>query len=313
MGLLLLHGGAGRWRRNYKGALRVIRDACRHGYRFIESGRVLDAVVEAVAYMEDSGLFNAGVGSVLNLAGYREMDAGVMDSLGNVGGVTLARYPRNPVRLAHIVARESDHVILAGAEADRLAKNRGLEPLPPPPTRITRMYKSLIKKYKSGELERFKSNLRIARDLGLLDTVGAVGVCDDGVLATATSTGGVWLKLPGRIGDSPIPGSGFYADERIAFSATGVGEAILRVQPGSRLSMLTEKGFKLGEAISTLSHYINRTVGAETMGFIALSLQEAHAFINTRHMMIAWCSGEETHAVLLEKPDGMNHVIYRIR
>lgn len=292
MKILLVHGGAGRIQEPSPRALEALKQACRRG---LTAGTALDMVVEAVAAMEDSGVFNAGLGSSLNLGGEREMDAGVMTSQGSLGAVAAVRYPRNPVRLARIVAEESDHVLLAGPGADRLAEALGLPQIPPPPRHVLERYTRLLQEYRRGDHPYYKGNLELARRAGMLDTVGAVA-WDGETLAAATSTGGVWLKLPGRVGDTPIPGAGFLATPRLAGSSTGLGEAIIRAMPLHRLDNLLASGHNLHEALKTLASWVEDAVGSDTMGLIAVTGQgEAGIYYNTQGIYTAHCSnwGEE--------------------
>jgi len=190
-------------------------------------------VVEAVAVMEDSGVFNAGAGSALNAMGYAELDAGVMDgSTMSAGAVAAVRNTRNAVRLARVIMDRTSHVLLCCDNAERVARALGysFEGFSPSEGQVRR-YRDSVEKILAGEGEApFYAipNIEVIKRLRAEgDTVGAVAVDSEGRLAAATSTGGIWLKLPGRIGDSPIPGAGFYADNRIACSATGIGEAIM--------------------------------------------------------------------------------------
>jgi beta-aspartyl-peptidase (threonine type) len=160
--------------------------------------------------MEDEPLLNAGIGACLNLDGVVELDAGVMEgSELRAGGVAGLKDVRHPVDLAAAVMRDGRHVLLAGDGASRFAREHGIE-MADPAIFIT---------------DRKRQEL-----LHGADTVGAVARDADGRLAVAVSTGGMNGKLPGRIGDSPIPGAGFYADDLFgAVCGTGDGEAFIRL------------------------------------------------------------------------------------
>ena len=160
--------------------------------------------------MEDEPLLNAGIGACLNLDGVVELDAGVMEgSELRAGGVAGVKDVRHPVDLAAAVMRDGRHVLLAGDGASRFAREHGIE-MADPAIFIT---------------DRKRQELLYGAD-----TVGAVARDSDGRLAVAVSTGGINGKLPGRIGDSPIPGAGFYADDLFgAVCGTGDGEAFIRL------------------------------------------------------------------------------------
>lgn len=193
----------------------------------------LEAVTLAVEAMEDEPLFNAGRGSVLDANGDVSMDASIMQgydkAAGAVIGVTRSRHP---VRIAHRLLVQGWPVILAGEAADAFGREQGVEGV---------------------EVDWLKSDLRRAQwqkwrdaklrpgstdeDDALLDhdgesdgwgTVGAVALDAKGRLAAATSTGGMTGKPVGRVGDTPLIGAGTWADENIAVSCTGVGEAFIR-------------------------------------------------------------------------------------
>lgn len=161
-------------------------------------------MVAAVRVLEDNEEFNAGRGSVLTAAGTVEMDAAVADGrTRRVGAVAAVAGVRNPVDLARAVLDDGTTVVVVGEGASAWADRLGLAREPP---------------------EYFVTERR-RRALG---TVGAVARDSLGHLAAATSTGGVTGKVPGRVGDSPIPGAGTWADDSTcAVSATGNGEAIL--------------------------------------------------------------------------------------
>ncbi len=201
---VLLHGGAGSWSGNVDvgRVLSKIEECARAGHRALPGG-ALAAVEESVACMESSGLFNAGVGAVANSAGVAELDAGIMDGARRrAGAVACVRNVPNPVRLARRVMEETPHVLLACEGAEDLARARGL-------------------------WAPQSSWWRGARQGRPGDTVGAVAVDGSGAFAAATSTGGIRGKMPCRVGDSPLPGAGYYAGAEGAASATGIGEMIM--------------------------------------------------------------------------------------
>ena len=207
---LSVHGGAGAVpeaeRAGRQAAVERARDA---GWAVIGSG-ALAAAVAAVRHMEDEPLLNAGIGACLNTDGVCELDAGVMagDTL-RVGAAACLRDVRHPIDLAVAVMDDGRHVLLAAEGASRFAHEHGLE-MADPSIFIT---------------DRKRQQL-----LEGADTVGAVARDANGHLAVAVSTGGRTGKLPGRVGDSPIAGAGFYADDRFgAVCGTGVGEAFIRL------------------------------------------------------------------------------------
>jgi beta-aspartyl-peptidase (threonine type) len=184
--------------------------------------------------MEDNPIFNAGNGSTLNIVGDVEADAGIMDGKTQRGaGVALLRRVKNPIGLARVAMEKTDHALLAGNGAERLAEAFGLPKANLRLPERVRQWKQARRQLQKGALGDFSRNLKLIRGKGqnmLGDTVGALAIDHNGDLAAADSTGGVSLKLPGRIGDSPILGAGLYADNRMgAATATGVGEIAMRL------------------------------------------------------------------------------------
>ncbi|MGH7761159.1 MAG: isoaspartyl peptidase/L-asparaginase family protein [Candidatus Dormibacteraceae bacterium] len=206
----MVHGGAGPVpegeRAMRQSAVERARDA---GWSEIGGG-ALAAVLAAVRLMEDEPLLNAGIGACLNRDGVVELDAGVMEGAElRAGGAAGLKDVRHPVDLAAEIMRDGRHVLLAGEGASRFAREHRIEMADP---------SIFITDRKRQEL------------LHGVDTVGAVARDAEGRLAVAVSTGGMTGKLPGRIGDSPIPGAGFYADDRFgAVCGTGEGEAFIRL------------------------------------------------------------------------------------
>jgi beta-aspartyl-peptidase (threonine type) len=189
-----------------------------------KGGFALDAIEAAITILEDDPVFDAGFGAHLNLDGHVECDAILMDSATlNVGSVAGLRRIRNPIRLARRVLEQCAHMMLISEGAERFASQHGL-PLCDPEDLVS-----------PAEREAW---LRCSRDSHAAEhhrghdqgTVGAVAIDKQGRLFAATSTGGICCKLPGRVGDSPLIGSGCYADaETGGASSTGYGEAIMRI------------------------------------------------------------------------------------
>jgi beta-aspartyl-peptidase (threonine type) len=218
---LIVHGGAGHIEDDrVEAAVAGCREACAKGLVVLDrGGSALDAVETAVRSLEDDPVFNAGRGAVLNADGAVEMDACVMTGDLRIGAVGCVRSVANPISLARRVMERTRHVFLVGAGADQFAAAQGF-PLVGAQDLITERQ---LARWKSPE----EPTTRETRDGG---TVGAVAVDASGSIAAATSTGGLFRKMPGRVGDTPVIGSGTYADARSgAASATGFGEDIIRV------------------------------------------------------------------------------------
>jgi len=221
--VIAIHGGAGTIRRGEMSATQAGRyraaldHALRTGYEILKTGgSSLDAVVAAVAVLEDSPLFNAGRGAVYTADADNELDAAVMEGATlRAGAVTCVRRIRNPVLAARAVMERSPHVLLAAAGAERFARREGLA-MVPAAYFGTRRRRLALERTQRTEAE-------------MHGTVGAVALDCSGNLAAATSTGGYTGKLPGRVGDSPVIGAGTYADDRTcAVSCTGPGELFMR-------------------------------------------------------------------------------------
>lgn len=206
-------------------------DGCRRaaelGYDILaRSGTALDAVEQAVSLLEDEPVFDAGRGSALNQHGQVEMDAIIMDGATlRSGAVAAIQHVFHPVQVARKVIERTPYALLAGDGALEFALSQGFDKCSEEDLLVGR------------ELEDYREFLRT----GVLrtrehfagkgtDTVGACAMDSDGHMAAATSTGGIARKLPGRVGDSPLIGSGAYADDTVgAASATGWGEKIMAV------------------------------------------------------------------------------------
>jgi beta-aspartyl-peptidase (threonine type) len=224
---LVVHGGAGaispeRHARVTAGCAA----AAEAGFAVLGAGgRALDAVQAAVRVLEDDPELNAGTGSVLTRDGTVEVDAAIMDGPRRaIGAVAAVPDLRAPIDLARAVLDDGEHVLLAGPAAWRFAAERGIAPVPTA-TLITERSRT---RWRDEAARRAAGAVTppVPAEGG---TVGAVALDAQGRLAAATSTGGVSFKRAGRVGDTPLPGCGTWADDHSAASATGDGEAIIRV------------------------------------------------------------------------------------
>ncbi len=264
--IILTHGGAGGWSpERSRDALHATQLAAEEGFEtLLRLGDVLDAVAVAVQRLEDSRVLNAGLGSVLTLGGRVEMDAGVMSSDGVVGAVAGVRRLRNPVLAALIVARETPHILMVGDGADRLGLSFGVAEHPGPDPERMRIY------FEARTRRRHSLLARLWRAKAPGDTVGAVAAAN-GSTAAATSTGGLWFKLDGRVGDTPLIGAGFYASQTAACSATGVGETIILGRVCGRIVELIEDDSEPLEAAKRVVEEHTERFGPGTVGVIIVA------------------------------------------
>lgn len=239
---IAIHGGAGtiskanltpELRQAYKDKL---KEAVDKGSKVLEQGGdSLVAVQTAINVLENSPLFNAGVGSVYTYDGGHELDASIMDGKTmNAGAVAGVRHIANPIDLALAVMNKSEHVMLAGVGAEEFALTQGFTLVPNSHFDSDARYQQLLDARQ--KLQAAEKSAQIAgiemKDLDYkFGTVGAVALDQQGNLAAGTSTGGMTAKRFGRIGDSPVIGAGTYAENGVcAVSATGHGEFFIRYQ-----------------------------------------------------------------------------------
>jgi beta-aspartyl-peptidase (threonine type) len=270
---IIVHGGAGRVREHeLPERLEGCRAAAQGGWKIMrQGGAALDAVEAAVAILEDNPLFNAGTGSTLNSLGKVEMDAAVMDGATlRAGGVAAVQGVKNPIKLARRVMEDGRHVLLAGEGALLFARQVGF-PECDPETLVV-----------AAELARWRKSH---------GTVGCVAFDAAAKVAVATSTGGIFNKLPGRIGDSPLIGCGTCADAYGGVSCTGDGEAIIRITMAKTVLDYLQRGIGAAAAaemaLKTLSE---RTGGAG--GLILIDRRGEIGFArNTQAMPVCFITG----------------------
>jgi len=258
---IVIHGGAGtisknnmteEMEKNYKNAL---EEAVLIGYEILKTGGTSqDAVEQTIIYLEDSPLFNAGKGAVLNFDGDVELDASFMEGKYlNAGAISGSKRIKNPISTAIKVMSSSPHVMLSGDGADKFAMDMNMELVDQDYFKTERRTKSL-ERIKDAE-EKLISNIHNpdykAEKFG---TVGCVALDKFGNLASGTSTGGMTNKKWNRIGDAPIIGAGTYANNNsCAVSSTGWGEYFIRGVVAYDIAALMEyKNFSVSKASKTV-------------------------------------------------------------
>jgi beta-aspartyl-peptidase (threonine type) len=235
--VLAVHGGAGghteELREHDSDIHAALGRALTAGAAALErdDGGAVEAVRAAVMVLEAFPLFNAGYGSALCSDGSVELSASVMRGGDRAaGGVAMMTRTAHPVAAA-VALLDEPEVLLVGPRADAHAVANGLEQREP------------------DDFVTERQRLKLAkRETGGPETVGAVCLDATGLLAAATSTGGISGQRPGRVGDSPLIGAGTWADNRVAVSCTGQGEAFVRAGAARLVAALVERGELLESA-----------------------------------------------------------------
>src|SRR3972149_1634518 len=286
--VIVVHGGAGNWHPDRsQPALDSLKKAAETGFALLKNGgSAIDSVTEAVALLENSGEFNAGLGSALNLEKHLEMEAAVMDGTTlSAGAVGLLSDVRNPVRAARLVMEKTDHVLIVGKGAEKLARIFNLEKREHVKAARKAQYEAQLKSLVGGNfgLPKLTELVKTHPEVFQLETVGAVALDAEGNVAAATSTGGFPLKLPGRIGDSPSIGCGTYADNQSgACSASGVGEIAIRLVLAKTVCNHIENGKTPQEAVEKAVALVNKRISGiyNVVGLVAV---DVHGRIGAAH------------------------------
>ncbi|MCA8920789.1 MAG: isoaspartyl peptidase/L-asparaginase [Planctomycetes bacterium] len=301
---ILVHGGAGAMRSmggEREAAYRAgLVEAARLGREALRAGDALEAVLVAVRHMEACGAFNAGVGSCLDEDGRFSLDAALMRGSDRAAGaVGACAATVHPTDVARALLEEGRHVLLVGEGAERRARALGLPALGAPPEEKLETYRRLLA----------DASKRAPEDLSTVgrpddeqaedsqDTVGAVAVDARGRVAAAVSTGGLWLKLRGRVGDSAIPGAGLYACDALggASSTTGIGERMIRALTAKLACDLIAAGADAQAAAQGAVDDLAQRFGPDSGGIVVVDrLGRLGAAFNTQGMGRALASlGDE--------------------
>lgn len=243
---IVIHGGAGTMEREkmsiekefeYK---KILEEALNKGYLILENnGSSEQAVIEAIKVMENSPLFNAGKGAVLDERGEASLDASFMSGKNlNAGAIAGVKKIKNPIMAAYSVMKNTPQVLLISEGADQFAIEQGLDTVDNSYF-ITERRRTQLLKIKT--LSQLKDKKESSSSISKFGTVGCVALDKKGNLSAGTSTGGRSNKKWGRVGDVPIIGAGNYANNKTcAISATGWGEFFIRNVVAHDISSLLE-------------------------------------------------------------------------
>lgn len=305
--IVLVHGGAGDIPDSRdNGKHRGTKLAVRLGYgKLLTGGSAIDAVEEAVRSMELDENFNAGYGSVLNIDGVVAMDASIMSGVNfNAGCVTLVEDILHPITLARRVMEKTNHTFFGGDGAMKFAKAQGIPILYPKGQLVTQNAKNALESFKRDQAmgistvnAKTETGHEAEKLYGEPGTVGAVAIDQFGNIAAATSTGGMTGKMVGRIGDTPLLGSGTYADNNSGgVSTTGHGESIMRYNVAQkivqRIEFLDEDAETATRMVlEAMTDRLGQTAGAITIdasGNIGL-------YWTSEKMAWAYRKGDEVH------------------
>ncbi|MFA4922894.1 MAG: isoaspartyl peptidase/L-asparaginase [Ignavibacteriaceae bacterium] len=284
--VLVIHGGAGGMDEQMPDSLKKeylasLDEALEIGNLILASGgSSIDAVEAVLKYLEDNPLFNAGKGAVLTSEGIAEMDAAIMSGKDlSCGSVTGVKTIKNPVTLARAVMEKSPHVFLSGEGAEKFAGEVGIQKVNPKYFIEENRYEKWIK-----ELNEIKKKKK--------GTVGAVALDKFGNLAAATSTGGMSMKKPGRVGDAPVIGAGTYANNKTcAVSCTGWGEKFIKNTVAFNVSAMMEyKNMSLRDAANEMIH---KRLSPNDGGLIAVDKDGNFTLqFNTKSMLRGFVTSE---------------------
>jgi len=282
---ILVHLGASDVPEQFRAkSLEYVKLAVEAGSKVANAGGSAEDIVAAtICVLEDCPVSDAGIGSVFNAEGKHQMDAGIMTGDKKYGAVVSVHNIRNPIKAARKMLDDSKFSILCAEGAMQFIEKHGFEMLPDEAFR-TEYNQYYIDTYKNhgDPLDLF------VKPIPKFGTVGCVAMDVNGRIAAGTSTGGTPFAPKGRIGDSPFPGCGVWADDDDGCtSCTGYGEAILVEQLGAKAAGLVKDHHPMEAAKIAITRFsrLPRAVGGVIM--ISKKTGEYGLFHNTEHMPFA--------------------------
>lgn len=267
-------------------------------------GDIIDAVEKGINVIEeDPTIKSVGIGGIPNLEGNVELDAAIMDGrtlrCGSVAAVKRIKYP---ISLARKVMEYTPHVMIVGDNALKLARIFGMEELDLP---LKESYEEYLKRKSKLGIEKYnrESIEKLANSLRGHDTIGLIAY-KDGDFAAGMSSSGLALKVPGRVGDSPIIGAGLYASKEGAAICTGLGEIAIRLVAAKTALDLIREGYTPQESVEKIISEVNSISKREnimySLGIVIVDKElRIGAAANYDFKYVYWNS-EETKDVILK-------------
>jgi beta-aspartyl-peptidase (threonine type) len=228
---IIVHGGARSQELDEAKRQQDVITACEEAYEMLQRQNAVDAVELAIRRLEASKHFNAGVGSFLQLDGRVRLDASIMKDDFSAGAVIGIEDVEHPIAVARKVMETTQHVALAGPLATEFARHEGFPKYDPRTRPKVEIWFDILEQLRTQTTyeQLFHVDRQLLNQNEALGTVGCVAMDRNGRLAAGTSTGGLKLNVPGRVGDTPIIGAGTYCSKYGGISCTGVGEKIMVV------------------------------------------------------------------------------------
>lgn len=210
-----------------------------------------DAVEMAISEIEDFPYFKSvGYGGLPNEEMVVELDAGYMDGDSfDIGAIMAIKDYKNPIKIARALSHEKVNCVLSAEGAEKYAHKHGFVRQNMLSDRAIIHYQKRINSLKEAELKPYIGH----------DTVGICALDQNHKICVGTSTSGLFMKKSGRIGDSPIVGSGFYADSEYgACSATGLGEDLMKGCISYEVVSLMKQGMAVQQACEKAVNDLNK-------------------------------------------------------
>jgi beta-aspartyl-peptidase (threonine type) len=234
---IIVHGGASRSSDDESDRKKDVINACKIGYEALLEKDAVEAVEIAIRNLEASAFLNAGVGSYLQLDGRVRMDASIMKDDLSAGAVIAIEDVEHPISVARRVMETTQHVILSGRLATEFAHSEGFPRYDPRTRPKVNLWMEIMEEFrqKTTYEQIFHVDRYLKEGRFTLGTVGCVAMDSNGGIAAGTSTGGLKMNVPGRVGDSGIIGAGTYCSKYGGVSCTGYGEKILVLSLGKQV------------------------------------------------------------------------------
>ena len=223
----------------------------------IESNDAITAVEVGIKAVElDPSVTSVGYGGLPNASGDLELDAALMTSDGRIGAVMALRGHQSAITPARYVMERCKHAILSGEGAKQFTKDQGLHESH---NLLTEHAKRRYQEYLQGGITKNRKKDEGIDDEIMMphtDTVGMIARDSTGLIVAGCATSGMQFKHPGRVGDSPVFGSGLYADTVGAAMASGDGDTMLRFC----MSFLAVERMRQGDSVKCACEYVVKRV-----------------------------------------------------